>query len=125
VCPNLKSGKHSSSRIWFLLTKQGLRIGCRCKKDTLENRKVKCSEYKSKWMPIDDENMAQLFPNFTKAKIDDRAAAIARSGSAMHPATRSVFAYYQNILHGDPSTSKKRKREPSQGEASKRRPPKR
>lgn len=120
ACPNLKSGKHSSSRIWFLLTKRGLRIGCRCKKDTLENRKVKCSEYKSKWMPIDDENMAQLFPNFTKSKINDRATAIARSGSAMHPATRSVFEHYQNILHGDPSASKKRKREPSQFKPSKR-----
>jgi hypothetical protein len=123
ACPNLITGKHSSSRIWFLFTKQGMRIGCRCKKDTLENRRVKCSEYKSKWMPIDEENMAQLFPNHTNDKIKERAAAISRAGSVMHPATRRVFEHFQTLLHGDPPQSKKRKRET--GEPPKRRPPKR
>ena len=113
ACQNLTTGKHSSSRIWFLLSKLGVRQGCRCKKDTLVNRRVKCSEYKSNWMPLAQEHMAQLFPNFTEQKIKERATAIKRSAESMHPATRPMFEYYQNMQHGEPPQPKKRKREPS------------
>jgi hypothetical protein len=112
-CPNLTTGVHSSSRIWFLLSKFGIRQGCRCKKNTLENRQVKCSEYKSQWMPMSQENMAQLFPKFTTEAISARASAIKKTSDTMHPATRHLFEHYQNMQHGELPKPKKRKREPS------------
>lgn len=120
ACMNLKTGKHSTSRIWFLLSKCGIRQGCRCKKDTLVNRQVKCSEYKSEWLPLGQEHMAQLFPNFTEQKIKERTTAIKRSAGTMHPATRHLFEHYQNMQHGEPPQPKKRKREPSTGKPNKR-----
>jgi hypothetical protein len=69
-----------------------------------------CSQYKSKWMPLPPDVLAQLFPSHTAEKISSRTASIRLVGSKMNPATRLVFEHYQNMLHGEPTTAKKRKR---------------
>jgi hypothetical protein len=110
ACPNLTSGEHSSSRIWFLISARGIMQKCRCKKATVQNRKMLCSQYKSKWMPLPPDVVAQLFPNQTAEKISARASIIKSMGSNMNPSTRHVFEHYQTMLHGEPVQTKKRKR---------------
>jgi hypothetical protein len=110
ACPNLISGEHASSRVWFLVSSRGVMEKCRCKKATIQNRKMPCSQYKSKWMPLPPDVLAQLFPSHTAEKISSRTASIRLVGSKMNPATRLVFEHYQNMLHGEPTTAKKRKR---------------
>jgi hypothetical protein len=109
ACPNLISGEHASSRIWFLVSSRGVMEKCRCKKATMQNRRMPCSQYKSKWMPLPSDVMAQLFPSRTAEQISSRTASIRAIGSKMNPSTRLVFEHYQNMLHGEPAP-KKRKR---------------
>ena len=110
ACGNLQSGEHGSSNVWFLLTPRGFMQRCRCKKDTLVNRTVLCSAYKSKWMPVSTEVITELFPNYTPEKRAERTANIKATGQTMHPAMRRVFEYYQNVLHGGEPEPKKRKK---------------
>lgn len=109
ACGNLKSGEHGSSSVWFLLTPKGFSQRCRCKKDTLVNRGVLCSAYKSKWMPVSAEVVGELFPNYTPEKKAERAVNIKATGQTMHPAMRRVFEHYQNVLHGEPEPKKRKK----------------
>jgi hypothetical protein len=52
-----------------------------------------------------------LFPHYTPEKKSERALSIKATGKQMHPSTRHVFEHYQNLLHGEPP-SKKRKKAP-------------
>ena len=107
ACPNLIKGEHSNSRNYFLLSPRGISERCRCKKATTDNRKVPCSQFKSKWTPLAPETVAKLFPNHTPAKVSERGSTIRKVGSAMNPCTRRVFEHYQQVLHGEPAVCKK------------------
>lgn len=117
ACPNLLKGEHSNSRNYFLMSPRGISERCRCKKATTDNRKMPCSQYKSKWTPMSQDVVAKLFPNHTTSKINERGSTIRKVGIGMNPCTRRVFEHYQQVLHGEPPTNKK----PRNAKGSKRR----
>ena len=85
-CAN-KNSVHTSSRVYFILTPQGISQRCWCRKD-IHRMHGHCKDFKGNYMPLSLEAIESLFPDATR-----------REGASIDPRFRCTSLDSLNFLH--------------------------